>query len=38
MADAGDVIDNPVTGQRLVFLVTPSDSGGQVFAAEAASR
>lgn len=34
MADAGDVIDNPVTGQRLVFLVTSSDSDGQLFAAE----
>ncbi len=34
MANAGDVIDNPVTGQRLVFLVTSADSSGEVFAAE----
>ena len=34
MAHAGDVIENPVTGQRLVFLVTASDSDGELFAAE----
>lgn len=34
MAHAGDVIDNPVTGQRLAFLVTSSDSDGELFAAE----
>jgi mannose-6-phosphate isomerase-like protein (cupin superfamily) len=34
MADAGDVIDNPVTGQRLTFLVTATDSDGKRFTAE----
>jgi quercetin dioxygenase-like cupin family protein len=34
MAHAGDFIENPVTGQRLVFLVTASDSDGELFAAE----
>jgi quercetin dioxygenase-like cupin family protein len=34
MAHAGDVIENPVTGQRLVFLVTSADSRGELFAAE----
>jgi mannose-6-phosphate isomerase-like protein (cupin superfamily) len=34
MAHSGDVIENPVTGQRLVFLVTASDSDGELFAAE----
>lgn len=34
MAQAGDVIENPVTGQRLVFLITSSDSDGELFAAE----
>ncbi len=34
MARAGDVIENPVTGQRLTFLVTAADSDGQLFAAE----
>jgi quercetin dioxygenase-like cupin family protein len=33
MADAGDVIENPVTGQRLIFEVTSADSGGEVFVA-----
>ena len=34
MAHAGDVIENPVTGQRLVFLITSADSDGELFAAE----
>jgi mannose-6-phosphate isomerase-like protein (cupin superfamily) len=34
MARAGDVIENPVTGQRLTFLVTSADSDGRLFAAE----
>jgi quercetin dioxygenase-like cupin family protein len=34
MAHASDVIENPVTGQRLIFLVTSADSDGEVFAAE----
>jgi quercetin dioxygenase-like cupin family protein len=34
MAHAGDVIENPVTGQRLIFLVTSSESDGELFAAE----
>jgi quercetin dioxygenase-like cupin family protein len=34
MAHTGDVIENPVTGQRLVFLVTSADSDGELFAAE----
>src|SRR2546422_11622590 len=36
MARAGDAIENPVTGQRLTFLVTGADSGGEVFRAEGA--
>ena len=34
MAQAGDVIENPVTGQRLTFLVTAADSAGELFVAE----
>jgi quercetin dioxygenase-like cupin family protein len=34
MAHAGDVIENPVTGQRLIFLSTSADSDGELFAAE----
>ncbi len=34
MAHAGDVIENPVTGQRLIFLITSADSDGELFAAE----
>lgn len=34
MAHAGDVIKNPVTGQRLIFLITSADSDGELFAAE----
>ena len=34
MAHAGDEIHNPVTGQRLRFLVTPDDSHGKLFRAE----
>ena len=34
MAHAGDVIDNPVTGQRLIFLTTSADSDGELFVAE----
>jgi quercetin dioxygenase-like cupin family protein len=38
MAHAGDIIENPVTGQRLVFLTTPADSDGELFAAEGIFR
>jgi quercetin dioxygenase-like cupin family protein len=34
MADAGDVIENPITGQRLTFLVTSADSDGELSAAK----
>jgi quercetin dioxygenase-like cupin family protein len=34
MAQRGDVIDNPVTGQRMVFEVTAAESGGERFVAE----
>ena len=34
MARAGEMIENPVTGQRLVFLVTSTDSDGELLAAE----
>jgi quercetin dioxygenase-like cupin family protein len=34
MAQADDVIENPVTGQRLIFLITSADSDGELFAAE----
>ncbi len=34
MVHAGDVIENPVTGQRLIFQVTSADSDGELFAAE----
>ncbi len=34
MTHAGDVIENPVTGQRLIFLITSADSDGELFAAE----
>jgi mannose-6-phosphate isomerase-like protein (cupin superfamily) len=36
MADAGDVIENPATGQRLTFLATARDTAGEVFRAEGA--
>lgn len=36
MARAGEAIENPVTGQRLTFLVTGADSGGELFRAEGA--
>lgn len=36
MVDAGDVIENPATGQRLTFLVTARDTAGEVFRAEGA--
>ncbi|HEY8867733.1 MAG TPA: cupin domain-containing protein [Solirubrobacteraceae bacterium] len=36
MADAGDVIENPATGQRLTFLATSRDTAGEVFRAEGA--
>lgn len=36
MAHAGDVIHNPVTGQRLAFLATARDTEGQLFRAEGA--
>jgi mannose-6-phosphate isomerase-like protein (cupin superfamily) len=34
MAEAGEQIDNPTTGQRLVFLTTARDSHGEVSRAE----
>jgi quercetin dioxygenase-like cupin family protein len=34
MAEAGEQIDNPTTGQRLVFLTTARDSHGEVCRAE----
>jgi mannose-6-phosphate isomerase-like protein (cupin superfamily) len=34
MAQAGDVIENPVTGQRLIFLETAADTDGERFTAE----
>lgn len=34
--DAGDVIENPVTGQRLTFSATARDTAGEVFRAEGA--
>ena len=34
MAHVGDVIENPVTGQRLRFLLTAAESAGERFAAE----
>jgi hypothetical protein len=30
VARAGDVLENPVTGERLVFLRTAAESGGEV--------
>jgi len=36
MAVAGDVIENPATGQRLTFLATARDTAGVVFRAEGA--
>jgi hypothetical protein len=36
MAKTGDVIENPATGQRLRFLLTSADSGGELFRAEGA--
>lgn len=36
MADAGDVIENPATGQRLTFLATTSDTSGEIFRAKGA--
>src|SRR4051812_5208721 len=29
MAKAGDVIENPVTGERMVFVDTAADTGGE---------
>lgn len=34
MAKPGQVIKNPVTGQRLQFLLTAAESGGELFRAE----
>lgn len=34
MAEAGEQIDNPTTGQRLVFITTARDSHGEVCRAE----
>ena len=36
MAEAGDVIENPATGQRLTFLATALDTAGEVFRGEGA--
>jgi mannose-6-phosphate isomerase-like protein (cupin superfamily) len=36
MASSGEVIENPVTGQHLTFLVCGADSDGQLFRAEGA--
>jgi mannose-6-phosphate isomerase-like protein (cupin superfamily) len=36
VARAGDTIENPVTGQRLTFLVTGADTGGELSRAEGA--
>lgn len=36
MARNGDTIENPVTGQRLTFLLIGADSGGELFRAEGA--
>ena len=36
MARPSDTIENPVTGQRLTFLVTGADTGGELFRAEGA--
>lgn len=36
MAEAGDVIENPATLQRLTFLATARDTAGEVFRAEGA--
>jgi quercetin dioxygenase-like cupin family protein len=34
MAQAGDVLDNPFTGQRLTFLRTAADTGGELLEME----
>ena len=34
MARAGDVIENPMTGERITFLKTASDTGGEMLAFE----
>jgi mannose-6-phosphate isomerase-like protein (cupin superfamily) len=34
MADRGDVISNPVTGQHMTFLATAADTGGELVRAE----
>jgi len=34
MAQAGRQVDNPVSGERIVFRVTRADSDGELFAAE----
>lgn len=34
MARSGEVIENPVTGQRMRFLITGAESGGELFRAE----
>lgn len=38
MAQSGDVIENPVNGQRLRFIATGADTGGSVFRAEGVFR
>ncbi|CAN5913726.1 hypothetical protein BH23ACT11_BH23ACT11_31020 [soil metagenome] len=34
MAKAGDVIENPVTGERIVFLQTAEETGGELLRAD----
>ena len=34
MAKAGDIIDNPVTGERIVVLQSAQETGGELFAFE----
>jgi quercetin dioxygenase-like cupin family protein len=38
MAVSGQIIENPVTGQRLSFLICGADSDGQLFRAEGTFR
>lgn len=34
MAHRGDIIENPVTGERITFLKTPRDTGGELLRLE----
>jgi mannose-6-phosphate isomerase-like protein (cupin superfamily) len=38
MAHSGDVIENPCTGERIVFLRTAADTGGELLLMEYAGR